>query len=74
MRKTYLDNREMFKKGGLPYSVVKSKPKLSKNLSEQRKKLHFELDWLRVRQESSRPIRWRSEAKPKKPILLTTVN
>ena len=39
MRKTYLDNREMFRKGGLPYSVVKSKPKLSKNLSEQRKKI-----------------------------------
>ena len=58
----------MFRKEDLPYSVVKSKPKLSKNLSEQRKKLHFEIDWLRVRQESSRPIRWRSEAKPKKPI------
>ena len=26
----------------------------------------FELDWLRVRQESSTPIRWRSEVKPKK--------
>lgn len=26
----------------------------------------FELDWLRVRQESSVPIKWRSEAKPKK--------
>lgn len=34
----------------------------------------FELDWLRVRQESSAPIKWRSEAKPKKPILLTRVN